>query len=68
MALGIVKYAYYGSSQLIGVIWFAVSLWQSVVVNPLLLAILLLDYESEYCIRTNVDCFRKCSLIGYQVL
>ena len=35
MALGIVKYAYDCSSQLIGIIWFAVSLSQSVVVYPL---------------------------------
>ena len=33
MALGIVKYAYDRSSQLIGVIWFAVSLSRSVVVD-----------------------------------
>ena len=35
MALGIVKYAHDRSSQLIGVIWFAVSLSRSVVVNHL---------------------------------
>ena len=37
MALGIVKYAYDCSSQLIGVIWFAVSLLRSVVVETLFL-------------------------------
>ena len=34
MALGIVKYAYDRSSQPIGIIWFAVSLSRSVVVDP----------------------------------
>ena len=34
MVLGIVKYAYDCSSQLVGVIWFAVSLLRSVVVDP----------------------------------
>ena len=34
MALGIAKYAYDRSTQLIGVIWFAVSLSRSVVVDP----------------------------------
>ena len=37
MALGIVKYAYDCSSQLIGVIWFVVSLSRSVVVDPLII-------------------------------
>ena len=34
MALGIGKYAYDRSSKLIGIIWFAVSLSWSVVVDP----------------------------------
>ena len=63
MVLWIVKHAYDRSSQLIGVIWFAISLSQSVVVDPiqveLPVVLLVLRRPSQLVVEFAVQVCKK---------